>query len=235
MCKSAKYKFINAYFEEWENTLERAKDLTNSAKFHLEGITLILCHISALGRGRYPKLRDWESFKRVVKEYSGEYDILENIDVLLLFQFPHSKVADDQNYKKLENYEEIVIALESAIGDEQQIYGNDKLRYQKREDLLNILNNAKIPGFNPENFKRYIELFSSNQILYHFARCEAVHNRYFPLINIETKFPDLQRVYTSNHQIDSSVLIKILAGIIEKLKNECLANQKWPHQLPTDI
>ncbi|MGM0769041.1 MAG: hypothetical protein ACQEV6_13540 [Pseudomonadota bacterium] len=231
MSKSAKYTFIDAYFEEWENTLKRAEFLTDSEKFHLEGVTVLLCHIAALGRGRYPDLKDRKSFKAVVKEYSGKYDLFENIDLLFLIQHPHSKVSEDPVYKKLANYDEILTAIENSIGTEEQIRENDSLRYQKRENLLEILKQASIPGFNVKNFETYIELFSNNQILYEFARCEAVHNRDFPLINIGTTFPDMQKTYTPNHQIDSEVLIETLSGIIENLKIECLKKEKWPHEL----
>lgn len=231
MSKSAKDNFIIAYFEEWENTLKRAKFLTASENFHLEGVTVLLCHIAAIGRGRYPDLKDRESFKAIVKEYSGKYDLFENIDLLFLFQYQHSKVAEDPIYKRLANYDEILTAIENSIGTEEQIHGNDSLRYQKRKNLLDILKQTSIPRFDVENFETYIELFSNNQILYEFARCEAVHNRYFPLINIETTFPDMQKTYTPNHQIDSNVLVETLSGVIENLRIECLKNKKWPHEL----
>ncbi len=202
-----------------------------SDKFHLEGITVALCHIAALGRERYPKCKDRQSFKSIVKEYSGKYDLYENIDLLFLFQYPHSKVSDDPIYGKLEKYEEIVSVIEQEIGTEQEIHDNYDLRFQKRDKLLQILEQSNISDFDNDNFERYIELFSNNQILYEFARCEAVHNRDFPLINIGATFPDMQKTYTSNHQIDAEALSETLAGIIENLKKECLGKEEWPRNL----
>jgi len=77
----------------------------------------------------------------------------------------------------------------------------------------------------------YIELFSNNQILYEFARCEAVHNHDFPLINIGFTFPDMQRTFTPNHQITCDVIIESLTGIIADMKAECIAKEKWLRQL----
>jgi len=228
---SSKVHLIECYFEEWENTLLRAKELTNSEKFHLEGITVLLCHIAAMGRARYPNCKDWESFKNIVRYYSGKYDLFENIDLLFLYQFQHSKVSDDKNYQSLLNNQEVVGILEKAIGAEEKITISDSLRYQKRDDLLQIIKGASIPGFDESNFVRYIELFSNNQILYEYARCEAVHNNDFPLINIGITFPDMQRTFTPNHQITSAVMVETLEGIISNLKKECLAEEKWPIQL----
>lgn len=230
MNTSTKAHFIKCYFEELENALGRAKELSESNKFQLEGITVLLCHIAAIARERYPDCKDWESFKNIVKYYSGKYDLYENIDLLLLYQFPHSKLAEDKNYKKLANYDEIFSVLEKTIGTEEQIR-EDSSRYQKREDLLELLNSANIAGFDESNFSQYIELFSNNQILYGFARCEAVHNNDFPLINIGMSFPDRQRIFTPNHQITPEVIIETLVGIISNLKKECLENEKWPRQL----
>ncbi|MCL1127389.1 hypothetical protein [Shewanella surugensis] len=227
----SKYKFIEAYFNGWGDKLERAKFLTDSKKFHLEGLTVLLCHISALARGRYPELYDRDSFKKVVKKYSGKYDLFENIDLLFLFQYQDSKVSDCSIYKKLTHYDEIILAVERAIGTEEDIHGSCCLRYQKREKLLEILKNADISGFNCDNFEKYIELFSNNQILYDFARCEAVHNQHFPLINIGFSPLDKQESYTSNHQIDSKVLTETLYGLVENLKIECLEKELWPCEL----
>jgi hypothetical protein len=228
--KSTKYKYIEAYFEEWDNTFNRAKHLIESDDFHLEGITIVLCHIAALGRGRYPTLKDRKSFKKIVKDYSGKYALYENIDLLFLIQYPHSKVSDDSIYKKLKNYNEIIDVIERSIGSEEQIHRDDEIRYQKRETLLDILVLENIKGFDLDNFNKNIELFSNNQILYDFARCEAVHNRDFPLINIGTTFPDMRKTFTPNHQIDSPILLETLSGIISNLKIECLVNEKWLHQ-----
>lgn len=221
---------LKCYFEELENAQIRAIELYSSEKFHLEGITILMCHIAAISSFRYPGQKDWAAFKELVKEYSGLYDLFENIDLLFFYQWPISKLANDSEYKKLEKYKEILQVFRDKFGCEEQIKGND-IRYQKRDILLKILESASIPDFNKDNFLKYIELFSNNQIFYTYARCEAVHNNDFPLINIGVTFPDMQRVYTPNHQITGEVIKNSLEGIIKNLKDECLSKNKWPQEL----
>jgi len=227
---SAKIHYIKIYFEDLEHALARAVKLSSSNEYHLEGITILLCHIAAISRSRYPTLKDWAAFKEIIKNYSDKYDLFENIDLLLFYQWPHSKLSEDKIYHQLAQYEEIVSVFEQAIGNEETIRETPQ-RYQKRKDLLDILSAQKISGFDQDNFEKHIELFSNNQILYEFARCEAVHNHQFPLVNIGFTFPDMQRTFTPNHQITCEVIVASLTGIIANLKAECITKEKWPRQL----
>ncbi len=227
---SDKSHLLQCYFEELENAQLRATELYSSNKFHLEGITILMCHIAAISKARYPQFKDWAAFKKLVEHYSGFYDIFENIDLLFFYQWSRSKLANDKEYSKLNNYQEIVLIFQTELGTEEQIK-DCPIRYQKRGDLLNLLLSANLLNFDRDNFVEYIELFSNNQIFYEYARCEAVHNNDFPLINIGVTFPDMQRTYTHNHQVTGEIIKDSLIGIVANLKKECLANNKWPQEL----
>ena len=227
---SAKHHLLECYFEELNNAQLRANELYSSEQFHLEGITILMCHIAAISNARYPNLRDWAAFKELVKYYSGLYELFENIDLLFFYQWLNSKYANDKEYQKLEKYNEILEIFIDNFGDKEQIKDIEN-RYQKRDDLLGILTTSSIPDLNADNFLKYIELFSNNQIFYSYARCAAVHNNDFPLINIGYTFPDMQKVYTHNHQITGEVIRDSLVNIISNLKHECLSSEKWPQEL----
>lgn len=227
---SDKLLLLNNYFEELENAQARAAELYANDRYHLEGITILMCHIAAISATRYPDQDDRASFKDLVKNYSGYHDLFENIDLLLFYQWPNSKLVNDSVYKKLKNYGEILEIFKDKFGTEEQVKGSE-IRYQKREELSDILNSSTTFTLDNENFIQYIELFSNNQIFYTYARCEAVHNNDFPLINIGYTFPDMRPTYTPNHQITGDVINNSLLGIIADLKHECLANCKWPQEL----
>lgn len=227
---SDKSHLLKCYFEEIENAQARAEELCSNNRFHLEGITILMCHIAAISAARYPGQKDWASFKKLVRNYSDHYDLFENIDLLFFYQWPKSKLANDSRYKKLKNYQEISEILKARFGKEEQI-NESNARYQKRKILSDILKSSKNFSFDNENFIQYIELFSNNQIFYTYARCEAVHNNDFPLINIGYTFPDMRLTYTPNHQITGDVINSSLSRIISNLKDECLKNCKWPQEL----
>lgn len=171
---SAKQHLLTCYFEELNNAQSRAIELYSNDKFHLEGITILMCHIAAISSARYPNLRDWAAFKELVKNYSGLYSTYENIDLLFFYQWQNSKYSNDKEYNKLEKYNEILNVFIDNFGDEENIKDSDN-RYQKRETLLSMLTASGISGFNADSFTKHIELFSNNQIFYSYARCEAVH------------------------------------------------------------
>ncbi|MCH7881357.1 MAG: hypothetical protein IIB69_07245 [Proteobacteria bacterium] len=227
---SNKLLLLECYFEELENAQVRAAELFSNDRYHLEGITILMCHVAAISAARYPDQKDWASFKELVKHYSGYHDLFENIDLLFFYQWTSSKLANDTVYKKLKNYDKILEILKGRFGTDEQIKEND-IRYQKREELSEILESSNTFAFDHDNFMQYIELFSNNQIFYTYARCEAVHNNDFPLINIGYTFPDMQPTYTPNHQITGEVINNSLSKIIATLKRECLSNCKWPQEL----
>lgn len=226
----AEQQLLTCYFEELDNAQNRAIELYSNEKYHLEGVTILMCHIAAISSARYPNHRDWKAFKELVKNYSSLYNTYENIDLLFFYQWQDSIYSSDKEYNKLEKYEEILQVFVENYGDEENVKDSDN-RYQKRENLLKTLTAAGISDFDEDNFTKFIELFSNNQIFYSYARCEAVHNNDFPLINIGYTFPDMQRVYTHNHQITGDVIVETLTNIIANLEKECLSKEKWPQEL----
>ncbi|MFT6389110.1 MAG: hypothetical protein ACJAUP_002496 [Cellvibrionaceae bacterium] len=206
--------YINTHFEGLENDFKRARRLYYSSAFRLEGITVLICQIAALAKSRYPGNADRKAFKKIITDYSGKNDLYSNTDLLLFYQWPESKLATDKEYKKLEGYEQIKSIFEKEYGNLDDIRYSQN-RYQQREGLATLLNGPSINGLNEENFLKYIELFSNNQIFYTYARCDAVHNNDFPLINIGTTFPSKKRIYEDNHQITEKVIVDTLDGILK--------------------
>lgn len=85
--------------------------------------------------------------------------------------------------------------------------------------------------FDEANFKEYIELFSNNQILYEFLRCEAVHNLTFPLFNTVYRSEEEKTTYEDNHQLNRHIILATVKNIVAQLKLECTEKTKWPHEL----
>lgn len=227
----AKLEMITKFYSQWENDIARAETLFGSDEYFYEGLLVLSCYIGALARLRYPQeTKDWKSYKRIVSEYSGQNAIYENIDLLFFCQWPRSKLANNKAYKSFKNHSELVTLLQAQFGDENGII-NDPKRYQKREALLAYIKSKNPAWFDEGNFVQYIELFSNNQILYEFLRCEAVHNADFQLFSRSYQVAGKKHTYKDNHQIDRSVILETVKGIVEKLKNECLKEAKWPWQL----
>jgi hypothetical protein len=228
---NGKTEFIAAYFDKWTNDVERAETLAGSDEYFLEGLLVLSCYIGALGRLRYPQEEtDWKSYKTVVWEYSGLKEIFENIDLLFFYQWPNSKLANDGTYKALKNHSDLVAIFKGAFGDENDIKNNAS-RYQKRGDLINLVKSKNNKWFDEGNFQKYIELFSNNQILYQFVRCEAVHNAHVLLFN-RSYMPDQKRhTYKDNHQVDRQVILTTVKNMVAKLRDECVAKSKWPWEL----
>ena len=226
-----KLETISQLFNEWNADVARAQTLLTSEDFFVEGVLVLSCYIGALARLRYPlETKDWRSYKTIVWEYSGQRAIYENIDLLFFYQWPNSKLANNKAYNGIKNYPELIALFKGELGDEDQIR-NEPRRYQKREDLVRCIKNKKVGWFDENNFGKHIELFSNNQILYEFLRCEAVHNADIRLFNRSYQVAQKKTIYKDNHQIDRSVILNTVKGIVENLKNECLGNRKWPWEL----
>jgi hypothetical protein len=228
---NAKLELITEYYSQWGQDVARAETLFSCDDFFFEGLLVLSCYIAALARLRYPQeTKDWKSYKKIVSEYSGQEAIYENIDLLFFYQWPRSKLANDKTYKRINNHSDLVTLLQAEYGDENGIR-NDLKRYQKREGLLAYIKSKNAGWFDEGNFMEYIELFSNNQILYEFLRCEAVHNADFQLFSRSYQLAQKKDTYKDNHQINRSVILETVKGIVEKLKNECLNNTKWPWEL----
>ncbi|MCI0557420.1 MAG: hypothetical protein MN733_02915 [Nitrososphaera sp.] len=228
---SAKIESLTAYFDQWEKDVARAEHLLNSDKYFLEGVLVLSCYIGALARLRYPQeTKDWKSYKTIVSQYSGLEDIFNNIDLLLFYQWPKSKLANAAIYKGLKNHAELVSILKKEFGDEEDIKGSAS-RYQDQTALMDLIKKENTTWFDEDNFKKYVELFSNNQILYEFLRCEAVHNADFPLFNASWQPETKKHTYKDNHQVSRNVILTTVKNIGGKLREECLAESKWPWEL----
>src|SRR5260221_13704503 len=122
---SSKQDYINEYFKQWESDIARAAELLHEARFHLEGILVLSCHLGAFAAARYPTLPDGEAYTKLVLEYSAKGDFFNQIDLLLLYQWPRSKLRVRPRYKDLKNHGDIVKVLEKTYGPEGAI----KTRY----------------------------------------------------------------------------------------------------------
>ena len=223
--------FITEYFKKWDQDIKRAESLLASDQFFLEGLLVLSCYVGALGKLRYPKeTHDWKSYKTIVLEYSRQKEIYGNIDLLFFYQWPKLKLANDKVYKSINNYSELINIFKSAFGDETVIK-SDPRRYQKREDLADLAKSRGAALFNKSNFEKYIELFSNNQILYQFLRCEAVHNMRFPLFNSVYSPEQGKTTYEDNHQINRDVILATVKNVFASLGKECIEKIKWPGEL----
>lgn len=227
----AKIHYVKEYFSQWQKDVSRAKMLLDSEDYFIEGFLVLICYIGALARARFPQeQKDWKSYKTIVWEYGGKKDIYGNIDLLFFYQWPKSKLANAMVYKGLKNHAEILSIFKTNFGDEEDIKG-DTRRYQSREELVSLIKNKKPSWFDEHNFRDHIELFSNNQILYEILRCEAVHNADFPLFNPTYYMGQSKITYKDNHQVTRHVIFETVQNILSGLKEECLAQSKFPWEL----
>jgi hypothetical protein len=223
--------FLNAYFDQWSKDVNRAEALLKSEEYFLEGLLVLSCYIGALARLRYPQVtEDWKSYKKIISEYSNLKEIYENIDLLFFYQWSASKLSNDKEYRKLTNYGELLAVFKSEFGDEQNIKGR-KVRYQQRGRLIELIESKNVLWFDKNNFIKYIELFSNNQILYRFVRSEAVHNTDFPLFNASYQPQANKQTYKDNHQVNRDVILNTVRSIVKNLKQESLDKLMWPWEL----
>jgi len=226
-----KLETISQLFDEWNAYVARAETLFTSEDYFVEGVLVLCCYIGALARLRYPQeTKDWRSYKTIVWEYSGQRAIYENVDLLFLYQWPRSKLSNNKAYAGIKNYPDLITLFKAEFGDEEEIR-NEPRRYQKRENLVHCVKTKNVKWFDESNFTKHIELFSNNQILYEFLRCEAVHNADIQLFRRSYQVAQKKTIYKDNHQIDRAAILNTVKGIVENLKNECLGNRKWPWEL----
>jgi hypothetical protein len=222
-----------AYFDQWSKDVNRAEVLLGSEEYFLEGLLVLSCYIGALAQLRFPQTKeDWKSYKEIVSKYSGLNDIYENIDLLFFYQWQNnSKVANEKVYNELKNYPKLLAILKSEYGDDENIKGSI-IRYQKRDKLIELIKSKNVTWFDEANFTKYIELFSNNQILYKFVRCEAIHNADIsPIFNRSYQPQSNKQTYKDNHQINREVILKTVRNIVSRLRQESLKELKWPWEL----
>lgn len=220
--------FIEAYFENWRETLKKAKMLLEQDEYYLEGILILSCVIGAFASLRFPKLKDNEAYKKIVFEYSGEKEFYEKIDLLFFYQWPNSEFKDNRNYKQLGNHKEIANVLVSVYGNENKI--KTGTRYVRKQEIIRHILSNPFKDIDEKNIEDKLPLFSICEMLYRFVRCNAVHNVTFPFVNIFHSVDGKVR-YKDNHIITGRVLYQTTENILNNLKSECIRKYKWPHEL----
>lgn len=227
----AKIDYIEDYFEDWNEKLQRARNLLDQREYYLEGILVLSCYIGALSRLRYPtEEKDWRAYKQIVLQYSGKKDFYEKIDLLFFCQWPRSFYKDDAVFKKLKNYNQLVRIFAVEFGDEESIH-NEQNRYVATSELLDAITAHPFEGFDRRNFEQYIKLYSNCEILYRYVRCAAVHANDFPLVNEVYLVESNSIRYTNNHVITGEIIYETVTGILKNIEAECLAKQQWAHEL----
>ena len=106
------------------------------------------------------------------------------------------------------------------------------LRYRKGRDRENYIKIVKeYSGFRDIYDKIDIDKFCNADILYKYFRCSAVHQGNFPLINKRTLIEDGAVRYESNSIITIDLIIKTVKNIYSNLRQQCLKEVKWMHEL----
>ena len=116
----------------------------------------------------------------------------------------------------------------SVFGDENAI--KVKRRYVSQKTIMKHILSNPFNGLNIENIKSKLPLFTVSQILYHYVRCNAVHNFHFPSVNIVSIMGGGIR-YEDNQIITNKVLLETVKNILENMETECLKKNKWPSEL----
>jgi hypothetical protein len=144
-----------------------------------------------------------------------------------MYQWPYSKVKIHGCYQALKNHREIAQCLKRAYDSNEDV---SSVRYVSSDDVTGTVLMAKIHGFDERNFREKLPLFSLVQILYRYLRCDAVHNARFPLVDQVYEVNGNIR-YESNHAITGDRLLETVEGVLKAMRQECVRNAKWPHEL----
>ncbi len=220
----SKRESIRAYFQERKRQLDRANKLIHQSEYLFEGILVLCCHIASYAALRFPRLKqDREAYKQIVLNYSGRRAFYEKIDLLFLYQWPHSVFRSHDVYKRFKNYKDVKRILVSKFGDENGIQ-NGK-RYVAQSTIIKHVLANPFPGLDKENLKRSLSLYSVGEQLYRYLRSFAVHNFRFPFLN------RVGNRYVPNHIITPEVLFKTAENTLTNLEKECLGKAKFPDQL----
>jgi hypothetical protein len=225
---SDKVFFIDKYFEQWEKNIQKATELLENCHYFLEGILVLSCYLGAFASLRFPALRDGEAYVKIVIEYSHKKEFFEKIDLLFFYQWPKSNLRDHGAYKALKNHSNIVEALNKVYGTEDDIKSGT--RYISQDKFMENVVSALIPGFDENNLRDKLPLFSLAELLYRYVRCDAVHNYEFPLFN-EVRSVDGNAYYKDNHAITGKVLIETTRCVLKTLWEECKFKEKWPFEI----
>jgi hypothetical protein len=225
---TAKADIMQDYFARWDDELDRAGTLLAEQRYYLEAWLVLSCHIGALASLRFPTLRDNDSYKCVVLQYSGMKDFYEQIDLLFFLQWPRSEFSNHGDFLKLKNHADIAKKIETAFGDENAI--RNQQRYVSQIDFMAAVGQNPFPGFNQGNLQQYLPLFSNVELLYRYVRCHAVHALRFHFVTRVSLAQGGIR-YDDNHAITGPVLYETARGILNNIRSECVNGNNWPWEL----
>lgn len=219
---------IRDYFEGWQEDLARGRSLLGDQRYYLEAILVLSCYIGALGSLRYPDRHDNDAYKEVVYQYSGKRDFYEQVDLLFFLQWPRSEFRSHGDYLKLKNYGDIAQIISTAYGGEDQIISGT--RYISQQDFISLVDKASFTGYNRQDLRQFLSLFSLCEMLYRYLRCRAVHRVRFPFVT-RVHLADGSIRYDDNHAITGPVLLETTECVLANLRRECLEKSQWPWEL----
>ncbi len=223
-----KNQFIELYFKDLKESLNKCKTLLSQKEYYLEAILLLSCYIGAFSSLRYANIKwDGEKYKKVVLHYSGMKDLYEEIDLLFFYQWPTSDFKNNGEYLKLKDHNDIVKILEKKYGDVTSVKENT--RYISPTEFINYVL-SQSSSLDCNNLRTYLPLFSLVEILYRYLRCYAVHNVSFPFVN-KGQDDEGKITYEDNHKITGNIILETTENIFSNLEKECLDNSKWPYEL----
>lgn len=155
-------------------------------------------------------------------------DFYEEIDLLFFLQWPRSELSRHGSYQTLKNHPEISAVIIDTFGNEDVI--REGTRYVRQKLVLDAVAAKPFPQYDCHNLIQHLPLFSNCELLYRYLRCHAVHGRSFPFV--ASVFSSGNKIrYQDNHAITGDVLFQTAKGIMDKLKDDCLRNGKWPWEL----
>jgi len=230
----AKKLSIEAYFEEWQNRIDKAEKLLLDNKYGLEGLIVLLCYIGSFAYLRYgdKQGKDSKNYTKIVKEYSGFRDIYSKIDLLFFYQLRKTQAykRNRKYYNKFNNYLHVRKIFIKEYGNNKDNIKSEK-RYAIKKAILDLLIKKGVEEALISDVKNNIDKFSNAEILYKYFRCSAVHQGNFPLVNKRTSIEDGAVRYESNSAITIDLIIKTVKNIYSNLKQQCLKEVKWIHEL----
>ena len=229
MCDTeGKSYFIEEYFKNWENDIDKAAEMICSPRYHLEGILVLSCYIDAFAGMYFPEEHEnRKAYLKVLREHSGHEELFEQIDLLFFYQWPTSKYIQDSHCSKLQKHTEIVEALSTKYGSIEDIKAGT--RYISQDEFVEIVKAANIKGFDEQNLRAHSPRFSLAELCYKYIRCAAVHDAEHPLFNESIDENCIKyRPWTA---ITAQVLLETVRNIHRSLWEKCREAGKWPQEL----
>lgn len=209
-----KREYIQAWFNEIQETLDEIELLIKAERKHFERIVApaLYALIERMAEIRYrlhEKMGSGKRFKELLVNYSGKKKELQRIDLVFLCKWSSS------SYKNVKLYKESVGHIHNKIKKALQGLYHDITvsmdnRYVDANHLYSHLKNNKICPICLK--KESLNLFSMNEVIYRFGRCDTVHKLEFGYVS-------------------ASYLHFLAKQACENLQKICIENEKWPYEL----